>query len=100
MMILMTAMRHGAWLAAIGLTLLLPASAQQKDPPDQAAKLQGETAREKILAKWTGDLDGMIERRVIRVLTTYSKTNLLCRQRDPARAGLRYRPPVRGRPQQ
>ena len=23
---------------------------------------------------WTGDLDGMIQRRVIRVLTTYSKT--------------------------
>src|SRR5262245_52658651 len=26
------------------------------------------------LAKWTGDLDGMIERRYIRVLTTYSRT--------------------------
>ncbi|HEY7172702.1 MAG TPA: lytic transglycosylase F, partial [Vicinamibacterales bacterium] len=26
------------------------------------------------LKKWTGDLDGMIERRLIRVLTTYSKT--------------------------
>jgi membrane-bound lytic murein transglycosylase MltF len=28
-----------------------------------------------ILKPWTGDLDGMIERRVIRVLTTYSKTS-------------------------
>jgi membrane-bound lytic murein transglycosylase MltF len=28
-----------------------------------------------ILRKWTGDLDGMIQRRLIRVLTTYSKTN-------------------------
>lgn len=28
-----------------------------------------------VLRKWTGDLDGMIERRYIRVLTTYSKTN-------------------------
>jgi membrane-bound lytic murein transglycosylase MltF len=27
------------------------------------------------LAKWTGDLEGMIERRIIRVLTTYSKTH-------------------------
>jgi len=25
--------------------------------------------------KWTGDLDGMIERRIVRVLTTYSKTS-------------------------
>jgi len=28
-----------------------------------------------ILKPWTGDLDGMIERRLIRVLTTYSKTS-------------------------
>src|SRR5262249_55535117 len=27
-----------------------------------------------VLRKWTGDLDGMIERRYIRVLTTYSRT--------------------------
>ena len=32
------------------------------------------------LAKWTGDLDGMIERRVIRVLTTYSKTSFFIDQ--------------------
>jgi membrane-bound lytic murein transglycosylase MltF len=38
------------------------------DIPDSAAT---RTA----LAKWTGDLDGMTERRLIRVLTTYSKTN-------------------------
>jgi membrane-bound lytic murein transglycosylase MltF len=36
-------------------------------PPDDAAVAE-------ILQKWTGDLDGMIERRFIRVLTTYSKT--------------------------
>ena len=29
---------------------------------------------EQILAPWTGDLDGMVQRRMIRVLTTYSKT--------------------------
>jgi hypothetical protein len=28
-----------------------------------------------LAEKWTGDLDGMIERRVIRALVTYSKTN-------------------------
>jgi len=34
-----------------------------------------EAARAKVAAKWTGDLDGMIQRRMIRVLTVYSKTN-------------------------
>ncbi|HEY5810442.1 MAG TPA: transporter substrate-binding domain-containing protein [Povalibacter sp.] len=36
-----------------------------------------------LLAKWTGDLDGMIERRVIRVLTTYSKTTFFIDQGTP-----------------
>jgi hypothetical protein len=27
-----------------------------------------------IVKPWTGDLDGMVERRMIRVLTTYSRT--------------------------
>ena len=35
------------------------------------------------LAKWTGDLDGMIERRLIRVLTTYSKTTFFIDQGTP-----------------
>ncbi len=35
------------------------------------------------LAKWTGDLDGMIERRFIRVLTTYSKTSFFIDQGTP-----------------
>jgi membrane-bound lytic murein transglycosylase MltF len=39
-------------------------------PPEQDNPLVA-----KILEPWTGDLDGMIERRYIRVLTTYSKTN-------------------------
>ena len=30
---------------------------------------------ERVAKPWSGDLDGMIERRVIRILTTYSKTN-------------------------
>ena len=38
--------------------------ASAEDTPETVAALR----------KWTGDLDGMIERRVIRVLTTYSKT--------------------------
>jgi membrane-bound lytic murein transglycosylase MltF len=35
------------------------------------------------LSKWTGDLDGMIERRLIRVLTTYSKTSYFIDQGAP-----------------
>ena len=40
--------------------------------PDATPK---DIAASRITAKWTGDLDGMIERRIIRVATTYSKTN-------------------------
>jgi membrane-bound lytic murein transglycosylase MltF len=36
-----------------------------------------------MLAKWAGDLDVMIERRVIRVLTTYSKTTFFIDQGTP-----------------
>ena len=35
------------------------------------------------LAPWTGDFDGMIERRLIRVLTTYSKTSYFIDQGTP-----------------
>jgi membrane-bound lytic murein transglycosylase MltF len=47
-------------------------------PPDAApatdAQSQEDAQNAEVLKKWTGDLDGMIERRFIRVLTTYSKT--------------------------
>ena len=33
--------------------------------------------------KWTGDLDGMIQRRIIRVLTTYSRVNYFVDQGRP-----------------
>jgi membrane-bound lytic murein transglycosylase MltF len=46
------------------------ASGTEKNPIVQ----QSETAREAMLSKWTGDLDGMVQRRFIRILTTYSKT--------------------------
>ena len=75
MKIRLKAMRQRAGLAALGIFLLLPAAASKKDAPGQDAASQQQTARERTLAKWTGDLDGMIERRIIRVLTTYSKTN-------------------------
>jgi membrane-bound lytic murein transglycosylase MltF len=42
----------------------------------QAPTAKGRTglSLEQITEKWTGDLDGMVERRLIRVVTTYSKS--------------------------
>jgi membrane-bound lytic murein transglycosylase MltF len=51
----------------IALTLLLPPAAPRvaaQPKPPAVSRIQ----------KWTGDLDGMIKRRVIRVLVIYSKT--------------------------
>ncbi|MDP2029293.1 MAG: lytic transglycosylase F [Thiobacillus sp.] len=42
-------------------------------PPKETGQLTIDL--ERTAKPWTGDLDGMIERRIIRVLTTYSKTN-------------------------
>ncbi len=72
----------------IGLTLLstVPSVAFAQSPakPAQPAAKPAQTPAKPappavtpdlVLQKWTGDLDGMIKRRRIRVLTTYSKTH-------------------------
>lgn len=46
-------------------------SRQPAQPPSQG---QREAATDKIARPWTGDLDGMIERRLIRVATAYNRT--------------------------
>src|SRR4051794_28180733 len=57
------------------------ASAPAASEPAAAAPQAGDDAPpgDEVMArlqeKWTGDLDGMIERRFIRVATTYNKTN-------------------------
>jgi membrane-bound lytic murein transglycosylase MltF len=100
----MSFVQHKALRAALGVSLLITAPGCGKQTPEQAAAppqaaaatspvpvaidasepsgtadapaaQETGTARETILRKWTGDLDGMIQRRVIRVLTAYSKTN-------------------------
>jgi hypothetical protein len=43
-----------------------------------------------IVKPWTGDLDGMVERRMIRVLTTYSRTQYFIDRGTPR--GTAYRP--------
>jgi len=55
-----------------------PAAATEQDPQTAAQDAQDakdDEERALVLRKWTGDFDGMIERRQIRVLTTYSKTH-------------------------
>lgn len=51
-----------------------PAAAPQTEANGIADEPPEDPATAHALQKWTGDLDGMIERRFIRVLTVYSKT--------------------------
>ena len=53
-----------------------PTAAPAAAPPEAVAEVAiPETGVAAVaLSKWTGDLDGMIERRFIRVLTIYSRT--------------------------
>jgi hypothetical protein len=76
-----------------------PASAQNSTP-DQVVEIPDTAAAAAMLAKWTGDLDGMIERRVIRVLTTYSKTMFFIDKGAPRGHRSRRVQAVRGRPEQ
>jgi membrane-bound lytic murein transglycosylase MltF len=54
-----------------------PASRPDKasESNDISPASQSDISPSILTAKWTGDLDGMIQRRLVRVLTTYSKTN-------------------------
>ena len=53
---------------------LLPMSPSQGGG-DVSAEQEGDAFLSFVAQKWTGDMDGMIKRRLIRVLTIYSKTN-------------------------
>jgi membrane-bound lytic murein transglycosylase MltF len=66
-------------IAAASLAWTLVANpihaATEAKPSAQATERETLTiAPEEIMKPWTGDLDGMIDRRIIRVLTVYSKT--------------------------
>jgi membrane-bound lytic murein transglycosylase MltF len=69
-------------VTAICAMLVAPPSIVGAQPPQQeptSKPSQGQTSQRDVatvkIAKWTGDLDGMIARRVIRVATTYNKTH-------------------------
>jgi len=64
----------GAALACTLFTGPIYAATQAKPSPQTPQREQLTIAPEEAMKPWTGDLDGMIKRRVIRVLTVYSKT--------------------------
>jgi membrane-bound lytic murein transglycosylase MltF len=67
-------------LALIALAWLCT-SALDAQAPTEKGRL-GMTLAE-ILTPWTGDLDGMVQRRMIRVLTTFSKTQYFVDRGQP-----------------
>ena len=68
----------------VGITIIAlmtcgrPQEPEQSRVPESAARdieLPSEDAIARALAPWTGDLDGMMERRYVRMLVTFNKTN-------------------------
>jgi ABC-type amino acid transport substrate-binding protein len=63
--------------AALACTLFAGpsyAAAEAKPSPGTPQREKLTISPQEAMKPWTGDLDGMIERRVIRILTVYSKT--------------------------
>jgi membrane-bound lytic murein transglycosylase MltF len=58
-------------LLSLSLVIGGPAFAQEGADP---AESEAEALLSQVSKKWTGDLDGMVQRRMIRALVTYSKT--------------------------
>ncbi|MNM87097.1 membrane-bound lytic transglycosylase F [compost metagenome] len=64
-------------VAALAFTLFtgpLHAATEAMAAPESPEREQLTLSTDSAMKPWSGDLDGMIERRVIRVLTVYSKT--------------------------
>jgi membrane-bound lytic murein transglycosylase MltF len=52
-----------------------PMPAASTSPSDASEEAPSDTGIAKMLQPWKGDLDGMVERRYVRMLVTFSKTN-------------------------
>ena len=63
-----------AWLRAVLMLLAAATASAQQTGPQQPAREDLTIDLTQVMQPWKGDLDGMLERRVIRVLTAYSKT--------------------------
>lgn len=62
------------FITALLLVAPVCAVTAERKPPQQEAREALEVNMDELLQPWVGDLPGMLDRRVIRVLTTYSKT--------------------------
>jgi membrane-bound lytic murein transglycosylase MltF len=62
------------WLSALFILFAAATASAQQTPPQKSAREELTIDPTTIMQPWKGDLDGMIERGVIRVLTVYSKT--------------------------
>jgi membrane-bound lytic murein transglycosylase MltF len=72
-----TPVRHLFAAALVGMLAFAPTGANAQDKPPAKGEATSKTLTldpTAIQKPWTGDLDGMIQRRLIRVLTVYSKT--------------------------
>lgn len=70
-------MKHTKIFAALTVAFLFlgtPSYAQNPEKPSASKAPGGLTLPNVADIKWTGDLDGMVKRRIIRVLVPYSKT--------------------------
>jgi len=65
---------RAAWLSALFLCLAAASASAQQAPSQTPPREELTINPEEVMKPWKGDLDGMIERGVIRVLAVYSKT--------------------------
>jgi membrane-bound lytic murein transglycosylase MltF len=76
---------------AVGKAAGAPPSASEApstSEPAPADEAPSEEAIARVTAPWTGDLDGMVDRRYVRMLVTFSKTNYFLD--GPKQHGLTY----------
>ena len=67
-------------VSTAGLAMLISVAAAvevfaQAKPAAPAGPAAGKSAHAMLVRSWTGDFDGMVKRRVIRILTPYSRTH-------------------------
>ena len=62
-------------IGGVGSALAQTKAPQPPPKKEAAAAAQAATATAPSTALWTGDFDGMVKRRRIRILTPYSKTS-------------------------